>query len=160
MRKILSIALAALLAVSASGCANNSYGNKQNMGTVLGAIGGALLGSEVGDGDGQLAAVAAGTFFGALLGSEIGRSLDKADRMYAQQAVNRITDTRGVDVGDSIRWNNRRSGNRGVVEVTRDGYSRNGSYCREYQHTIVIAGETQKAYGIACQQPDGSWRIS
>lgn len=33
------------------------------------------------------------------------------------------------------------------------------SYCREYQSTANIAGKTQKTYGAACRQPDGSWRI-
>lgn len=33
------------------------------------------------------------------------------------------------------------------------------SYCREYQSSANIAGKTQKTYGTACRQPDGSWRI-
>jgi len=31
--------------------------------------------------------------------------------------------------------------------------------CREYQSTVVIAGRPQPAYGTACRQEDGSWRI-
>lgn len=31
--------------------------------------------------------------------------------------------------------------------------------CREYQSTVVIAGRPQPAYGTACRQQDGSWRI-
>lgn len=33
------------------------------------------------------------------------------------------------------------------------------TYCREYQSSANIAGKTQKTYGTACRQPDGSWRI-
>lgn len=32
-------------------------------------------------------------------------------------------------------------------------------YCREYTQTFTIAGKTQKGYGTACLQPDGSWQI-
>ena len=33
------------------------------------------------------------------------------------------------------------------------------TYCREYQHTVTIDGKQEKAYGTACRQPDGSWKI-
>ena len=33
------------------------------------------------------------------------------------------------------------------------------AYCREYTREIVIDGETQTAYGTACMQADGSWRL-
>lgn len=33
------------------------------------------------------------------------------------------------------------------------------SYCREFQSTIIVNGRPAPAYGIACLQPDGSWRI-
>ncbi|HZT52258.1 MAG TPA: hypothetical protein VFA22_10015 [Stellaceae bacterium] len=32
--------------------------------------------------------------------------------------------------------------------------------CREFQRTVEIGGKRQNAYGIACRQPDGSWRIT
>ena len=31
--------------------------------------------------------------------------------------------------------------------------------CHEYQTTAIIGGTPQPAYGRACLQPDGSWRI-
>jgi hypothetical protein len=34
-----------------------------------------------------------------------------------------------------------------------------GDYCREYQQTLTIAGKTQKGYGMACLQEDGSWEL-
>lgn len=34
-----------------------------------------------------------------------------------------------------------------------------GEYCREYTQTVTIGGKTQKGYGTACLQPDGSWRM-
>jgi hypothetical protein len=32
-------------------------------------------------------------------------------------------------------------------------------YCREYTKTVSIGGKAERAYGTACQQPDGSWEI-
>jgi hypothetical protein len=34
-----------------------------------------------------------------------------------------------------------------------------GQYCREYVRTVTIDGRAVEAYGTACLQPDGSWRI-
>ncbi len=36
-------------------------------------------------------------------------------------------------------------------------YSAN--YCRDFNQKIVIDGVERNAYGKACLQPDGSWRI-
>ena len=32
-------------------------------------------------------------------------------------------------------------------------------YCREFQKQIIIDGRTEQAYGEACLQPDGTWKI-
>jgi hypothetical protein len=32
-------------------------------------------------------------------------------------------------------------------------------YCREFQSTIKIGNRAQPAYGTACQQPDGTWKV-
>lgn len=37
--------------------------------------------------------------------------------------------------------------------------SDSGSYCREFQTTIVIDGRPERAFGTACLQPDGSWAV-
>ncbi len=74
----------ALLALSAalvlSGCVG--YGPNEMGGGLLGAGGGALLGSQFGRGTGRLAATAGGALLGGWAGSSAGRSLDRADRMY------------------------------------------------------------------------------
>jgi hypothetical protein len=33
------------------------------------------------------------------------------------------------------------------------------AYCREYQTQALVAGRTRTIYGIACQQPDGTWQV-
>lgn len=34
-----------------------------------------------------------------------------------------------------------------------------GRYCREYQTTLMVAGQPQPSFGTACLMPDGQWRI-
>ncbi len=134
----------------------NGRGNKELLGAGSGAVIGGVLGSNVGKGKGQLWATGAGVLLGAVLGSEIGRSLDKADMAYAQQAN---TQAHSAPIGETISWNNPDSGHYGSVTPTRDGYTDSGRYCREYQQTIVVGGQTEQGYGTACRQPDGSWEI-
>jgi surface antigen len=43
--------------------------------------------------------------------------------------------------------------------VPRPAYQANGTYCREFQQTITVGGQTQEGYGTACKQPDGAWKI-
>jgi len=153
LRSKLLVAAAALMMVT--GCADN-MGTKQTFGTLGGAAAGAVIGSQFGSGDGRVAATAIGTLLGAFAGSEIGASLDRADQTAASQAMNQAYT---APVGQTIRWNNPESGNNGAITTTRDGYTKAGGYCREYQQTINVGGRTQTAYGTACQNQDGTWQI-
>lgn len=131
-------------------------GTKQTVGGVTGAVVGGLLGSKVGGGSGQLWATGVGVLLGTLVGSEVGRSLDKADMVYAQRANH---EAHSAPIGESISWNNPETGNSGSVTPVRDGSDTAGRYCREYQQTIYVGGQQEMGYGIACEQPDGSWEI-
>ena len=153
IKRIASVAFAALLLAA---CADYQNRPKQAGGTLIGAGLGALAGSQIGSGRGQLAAVAIGALAGAFIGSEIGKSLDKADRLYAQQAQKKAY---VAPIGETIAWNNPDSGNSGSFTPTRDGTNTaTGEYCREYQTTVNVGGQAESAYGPACRQPDGSWR--
>ncbi len=55
--------------------------------------------------------------------------------------------------------NDPESGNYGTVTPIRDGSTSSGQYCREYQQTVTVGGRTQQAYGTACRQPDGQWKV-
>jgi surface antigen len=123
-------------------------------------LGGAALGgwagSTIGKGDTRLAATAAGALLGALVGSEIGRTMDDVDKMKAERAYTQATE---APIGEEIAWSNPDSGNRGAVAPSREGTSTSGKYCREFRQTVTIGGRTEQAYGVACQQPDGSWEV-
>ncbi|CAO3419253.1 RT0821/Lpp0805 family surface protein [Azospirillum doebereinerae] len=145
---------AVLTAALLAGCTTG--GTKETVGTVGGAVAGGLIGSQIGGGSGKLVATGVGTLLGAFVGSQVGSSLDKADAEYASGAARRAY---AAPVGDRIAWNNPQSGNSGTVTTTRDGYSSAGTYCREYQQTVAVGGKTEMAYGTACKQPDGTWKI-
>ena len=81
-------------------------------------------------------------------------NLNEAQERAHEQA--QMEATRAA-VGETIVWN--RSGASGAVSVLRDGYSTSGRYCREFQQQVTIGGPTERAYGTACEQPDGSWQI-
>ncbi len=130
---------------------------KQTIGTLLGAGVGALAGSQIGSGKGQMAAIAIGTLAGAWAGSEVGKSLDKADRMYAQKTSQNALEYNRV--GQTSAWINPDSGNSGTTTPVRTYQLASGKNCREFETTVKIDGREEKAYGKACQNADGTWNI-
>ena len=130
--------------------------NKTTGGTLLGALGGALIGSQIGGGSGRIVGAVAGTMIGGFIGHEIGASLDREDVARAQAAQQRAY---AAPIGHQITWNKPQNGHSGTITPVRDGQDTAGHYCREYQTTIQVGGETQKAYGTACRQPDGTWKV-
>lgn len=151
-----SVIAAVSVCMLASACTTDGIGPKQGFGTLGGAALGGLGGAQFGSGSGQMAMTAAGTLLGAFIGSGIGVSLDRADRAYAERAMIRAYN---APVGHPVEWDNPRTGNRGVIVPRRVGYDANGQQCREYQQTVYVGGRKQEAYGQACQQDDGTWKI-
>ncbi len=94
---------------------------KENVGKGVGAVAGALLGSQIGGGRGQLAAVAAGTLAGYWVGGNVGRYLSQADRAGISQATNQA-----IYSGQPVSWSNPDTGAQTRVSV-RDvsGHSSN-----------------------------------
>ncbi len=152
MKKLIS--LLAIVTILSS-CAENGV-NKQGAGTVLGGIGGALLGSTVGKGSGQMAGIAIGAIAGSLIGNQIGASMDKADRAYAERNSQNALES--APTGRTSQWKNPDNGHSGTFTPIRT-FQNNDQYCREYNQTVTIGGKTEKAYGKACREVDGSWRI-
>lgn len=134
---------------------------KQQAGALLGAIGGAALGSAIGGkghGTGKVIAVAAGTMAGAYIGREIGKSLDRADRAAMERRTQYALDQ--TTSGTTTNWHNPDSGNHGTITPQPAYQNKKQEYCREYQQTVTVGGKTETAYGTACRQPDGTWKIA
>jgi surface antigen len=124
----------------------------EGVGTVTGGVVGGLIGSRFGGGAGQVAAAAGGALLGAYLGGQIGKYMDKQDQMQMQRALET------APTGRQVGWTNPDNGNRYNVVPTRTYYVKEQP-CREYTTNAVIGGKTEKIYGKACRQADGSWRV-
>lgn len=74
-------------------------------------------------------------------------------RKYEQAQIEATT----AAVGESITWEE--AGASGSVTVVRQGTSTSGKQCREFQQEVTIGGKSESAYGTACLQDDGSWKI-
>ena len=151
MKKTLAIFCLALLFLS--GC-ETTY---EDRGAAVGVLVGGVLGNQVGSGRGQTLATGAGMIAGAMIGASVGRKMDEVDRQKMAQAHGQAFEYGGV--GQATEWRNPDSGNSGSVTPTRTYQRSNGQYCREYQQEVTIDGNSERGYGTACRQPDGSWQI-
>jgi len=97
-----------------TGCQSTSgSGDKQTMGTVIGAGGGALLGALFGKGKGRILGVLAGAALGGLLGNQIGAKLDEEDqKKLAEESAKALT---SVKDGQTVSWNNPDTGTTGTL---------------------------------------------
>lgn len=126
--------------------------NRDLLGSVLGGAAGAALGSTIGDGDRRAVAIVGGTIIGAIVGGSIGRAMDQVDQHCVGQVLEHAPD------GGPIVWTGD-GGPRYQVTPVRTYQDPAGRYCREYTASAVINGEPETIYGVACRQPDGSWRL-
>lgn len=157
MKQIITNAMVvAMTAAGLAGCAQDGTMEGSDMGTIVGGIAGGFLGSQFGEGGGKIAMSIAGAMAGAWVGNKVAQGLSTQDRGYYDRAAYQA---QTAPVGETITWYNPQSGAQGAITPTRDGRSSGGEYCREYQQTITVGGRTERAYGTACKQPDGSWKI-
>ena len=156
-KKLIAVAVVGAFLGALGGCQDMQDNPKQTAGTLVGAGLGALAGSQIGGGRGQLAAVAVGTLAGAWLGSEAGKSLDRADKVYAERTTQGALE-RGQS-GQSSSWQNPDTKNSGTITPTRTYQTASGQYCRDFEQTIVVDGKTGRATGRACRESSGEWRI-
>lgn len=134
------------------------YLNKTNAGTLAGAALGGWAGHGIGKGKGQTIATIAGTLIGAGLGHEVGSSLDKADMSYYNNTSQQALET--AQPGQALPWRNPQSGNYGTITPSNYYKTADNQYCREYNQSITVGGRTERGYGTACRQPDGTWQIT
>jgi surface antigen len=147
------VALVMLIVVAATGCATVEDNPKASIGAFGGAAFGGLIAAAAGGGG---AAIAGAVIGGALLGGLAGNMLDQRDKRMAAEAQQRALET--APTGRPVAWTNPDTGHSGTVTPTRTYHSDRG-YCREFQNAVVIDGKNENAYGTACRQPDGSWKI-
>lgn len=155
--KVVPVILTASLL--ATGCASTSTPvDKEVAGAGLGGLTGALLGYGLGKGHSDKeAAIVIGALLGGVAGSKIGARMNEADRVMAGRTLTESLEYNRI--GTASEWQNPDTGNRGYTEPTRT-YTRNdGTPCREFTTVVYVGGKQEEAYGTACRQADGSWKI-
>jgi surface antigen len=145
-RWVLSLICVLGILAIAAGCAT-----RQQTGAVVGAGAGAGLGAAV-TGGGTVGTLL-GAVAGAAIGSEIGRAMDEEDRRRAATVLETVP-TAETDV-----WRNPDSGYTYEMTPTRTFYAESGLPCREFSVDVIVGNQIEEAYGTACRQADGSWRI-
>ena len=139
-----------------TGCAG-TY-SKATTGAALGAITGGALAYGLGkDSSKKDLWLIAGAAAGGLIGNNIGAKLDERDRLLLGETVQQTLEHGPTNSVGS--WSNPDSGNSGTVTPTQTMLSANNQPCREFTTTVNIGGESSQAYGTACRQNDGSWKI-
>jgi len=155
-KSLLTVAVIGGLAMPAlTACTQGGLTN-QDVGTGIGAVTGAVLGSQFGEGSGKTVAAVVGALAGAWAGNKVAAGMTAQDRGYYESAATRAV---AAPVGQQIAWYNPQSGSQGTITPVREGRDSTGNACREYQQTVTIGGKTTQAYGTACKQADGSWKI-
>lgn len=137
-----------------AGCATPP-GPKATIGTLGGAAAGGLLAAEVGGG---APGIVAGVLLGGLLGGAVGDRLDANDRRYIQQASHQALEY--TPHHRVVTWRNPQNNHYGTVQPTRTYQTSSGQPCREYRTTVVIGADHREAYGVACRDAAGEWRIT
>ena len=150
MKKLMLVGLVSLPLVS--GCAT-----KMETGTALGALtGGALAYGLAQDSSKKELWTVLGIGLGAMVGQSIGQQLDERDRILMGQTFNHTMEKAPTNaIG---QWQNPDTGHGGSVTPTRTFDTQTGP-CREFTQTVSIGGQMEQAYGTACRQADGSWKI-
>lgn len=140
------------------GCNDRS---NEVVGTIVGGIIGGIIGNQFGRGRGRTGATIAGVVFGGLAGNAISRNRwcnnVRADAYYYNTAYYDAFDE--PYYGRQYQWRNEYNGNYGYVTPIRETYYQGYQDCREFEQVIYINGQAQTGRGVACAQPDGTWRI-
>lgn len=174
---IKKIVITGVVGIMLASSAMPSYANDGNLiGTLLGAGGGAAIGSQFGKGNGKVASIAVGTLIGAGVGNSVSRSLGGGGRGFGyteRQVIMERDYGHGRGHYKKHHWHHKHHHD---VYTTRtyeaapvyygtpmttsyQNVSAQSGYCREFNQGTSIGGRVQPTYGTACMQPDGSWQI-
>ena len=121
------------------------------VGSAAGAALGGLLGSKMGGGSGQTALTIVGVLGGALVGGYIGRSMDPTDQACVGQALEH------APANQTVAWQNPDKGSSYWVTPTNTYQGQGGQPCRNYVTQAVVSGQTQRSNGSACRDANGAW---
>jgi surface antigen len=118
MKKLINKYVSLLLCLLMFSCTTTGSGNKETIGTGIGAAVGALGGYLLAGKKNRALGVVAGGLAGALIGNRIGNALDERDRQALQDKIQKTLDT--AKVGETETWNSDHTNASGVIKVTQE----------------------------------------
>lgn len=143
--------VAALLALPLLTACETYEPSKQDIGMATGAILGGVLGHQIGGGSGRTVATIGGAALGGFFGSRIGRNMDRNDQLKTAEALEKSRD------GQAATWRNADNGQQYAVTPTKT-YQGASGHCRDFTTVTEIEGRQEVVHGMACRQPDGTWK--
>jgi surface antigen len=153
--RVASVRLAPLVAVALLPAFIAACGFGSQQGGALLGVTGSVAGAPAGRDQTRAAAAPTGAVIGGIGGSEAGRQMSDRERAIAASA-----EYRALEYGRSgapTGWDYPATNHRGSIVPGRP-YQRGSQYCRTYAHAISGGGAPETVKGIACREPNGTWR--
>ena len=151
----LPLAVSSAMAVSVAGCGDKQA--NEFLFVALGSIGGAVVGSQIGDGQGQAFATAVGSVLGAYTAQQALWWLDEQDRRKTETALRKALEINRD--GEPVNWTNPDNRTSGYAVASAAGGTTGSAECREFKTFVTNGTERDLQNGVACRSADGSWRI-
>ena len=156
MKNIKHYGIAGMIVLAAMEITGCTPGNNVPGSTAAGAIGGGLIGSAISGGSPY--GIIGGALVGGIIGDQIGQAMDRQDQINMQSAiVNTPMNQEATWTSDKANANGQKTTY--TVKPVKNYQTSSHQYCREYQTIVTVGGKSQTAYGKACRQPDGTWKI-
>ncbi len=86
-----------------------------------------------------------------------GRLLDEEDRRREKAALATALDPQGD--GSAIRWENPKSGNKGMFTPQGHAFTQDGRVCRSFVGELKQDGDQKAILGTACAVAAGDWDV-
>jgi len=151
---------ATAMLVLVSGCADDPEASRvlgKTLGASVGAVAGGYLGNKIGDGTVNTIATTVGVAMGGYFGAKLIDRLTSADLSLA--AATQSVALEQAPSGEPVTWSNPDTGASGAA-TARPAYNKDGvSPCRSFTQLFNDKGERFSVEGVACRNPDGSWRV-
>jgi len=153
-----AILLASAISLSACQTGTIAMTPSEIAGTGVGAIAGAMIGSQFGGGTASTLFALTGAAVGGGIGYGFGQYMDASDMQAFESSTRQALDT--APDGQIMNWHNPQTGVVGTVRPVRSYYyARDGRVCRDYEATFAAPEGIGNGQGRACRYEAGPWQL-
>jgi hypothetical protein len=145
-----------LLCVSSLTSVVRAGGESELLGLGFGAAAGGVIGNQFGKGAGRVAATATGVFAGAYVGDELGRQFDQPAFYGTRMSPYASPSAFDYQAYSTPNYVAPPAPDPSQIYINNFG----GGVCQNFSQQINTENGIQENNFIACQQPDGSWRVA